>query len=62
MKKIKFGLAIVALSMSASASAMPAAVPGKWWDQMWWRLEIMASNPGFCRALPEVPMCQGLVF
>jgi hypothetical protein len=60
MKAVKLGLAIVALSFSASASAMPSAVPGKWYDLMFDRLTIMAHNSGFCKAQPESWICDTL--
>jgi hypothetical protein len=59
MKKIKLAVGIIALSISASASAgMPEAVPDRWWDNMWSRLATMAENPGFCRAHPDVWICE----
>lgn len=57
MKKIRLALGLVALSLSASASAMPEQVPSRWWDQMMFRLGIMSDNSGFCAAHPNVWIC-----
>jgi hypothetical protein len=58
MKKIKLAVGILALSISASASAMPDAVPARWYDNMWSRLSKMAENPGFCKVFSYVQVCQ----
>jgi len=57
MKSIKLAFAVTALSLSASASAMPNAVPTKWYDLMMHRLGIINSNSGFCQAQPDVWIC-----
>ena len=48
MRKLKVMIAVTALACSTAASAMPEQVPGKWWNLMTYRLDIMADNPGFC--------------
>lgn len=58
MKKLKFAIGMAALSFSASAMAMPEAVPDRWWDNMWSRLEKMAENPGFCKKFYYAQICQ----
>lgn len=58
MKKFKLAIGIVALSISASASAMPEQVPDRWWDNMRSRLDKMAENPGFCKVFYYVHVCQ----
>lgn len=58
MKKIKLILGVAALSISASASAMPEEVPDRWWTNMWSRLDTMAQNPGFCKVFSYVQVCQ----
>jgi hypothetical protein len=50
-------VAAVALSASATASAMPAQVSSRWYGNMMHRLEIMAGNGGFCSAFPQVWVC-----
>jgi hypothetical protein len=35
MKRIKLAIAIVGLSMSTNAYAMPDQIPDRWYDQMW---------------------------
>lgn len=57
MKKFKLLTAVTALSLSASASAMPEQVPDRWYSNMLQRLDVMNSNPGFCRAHPQVWVC-----
>lgn len=51
MKTFKLAFGIVALSISAHASAMPEPVPDRWYDQMWFRIGMMTGNPGFCKAV-----------
>lgn len=58
MKQLKLAIALAALSFSASAQAMPEQVPDRWYSNMWSRLAVMANNGGFCRAFPEVWVCQ----
>lgn len=57
MKKIKLALAIVALSFSTNASAMPDQVSDSWYGNMLFRLGVMSSNPGFCRGVPQSWIC-----
>jgi hypothetical protein len=57
MKTIKLALAVAALSFSAAAQAMPEQVPDRWHSNMMFRLEVMASNSGFCSAFPQVWIC-----
>lgn len=57
MKAIRLAVAAVALSVSATASAMPAQVSSRWYGNMMHRLEIMAGNGGFCSAFPQVWVC-----
>lgn len=58
MKKIKLAIGIIALSVSAGASAMPEQVSPNWWGNMQFRLGVMGDNPGFCRHFTFVPICQ----
>lgn len=55
--KSKLLIALVLVSMSANAYAMPAAVPAKWWDLMWARIEAASTNPGYCHAHPQSWIC-----
>lgn len=52
MKKTKLAFGIIALSISASASAMPEQVPGRWYANMLFMHGILAGNPGFCKTMP----------
>lgn len=58
MNKIKLALGLVALSISASASAMPEQVSDRWWGNMMFRLSVMADNKGFCSAISYVSICR----
>ena len=58
MKKlIKAAIALMALSISATVSAMPEQVPDKWYSNMMFRLDVMAGNHGFCRGHPQAWIC-----
>jgi hypothetical protein len=54
MNKIKFAIAIAAVSLSASAHAMPEQVPALWYSNMLFRIGVMADNGGFCRSAQSV--------
>lgn len=58
MKQFKFGVGIMALCASAAALAVPPQVSVNWWDNMMFRLGVMADNPGFCRHHWSVPYCR----
>jgi hypothetical protein len=56
--KIKIAVALAALTLSTTASAMPDAVPGSWWSNMSRRLNTMADNAGFCRSAASSWICE----
>jgi hypothetical protein len=57
MNKIKFAIAVAVLSISASAQAMPAQVPARWYSNMFFRLGVVADNGGFCGAQSDSWIC-----
>jgi hypothetical protein len=54
---LKFAMALAALTLSTHAYAMPEQVSDSWYSNMMFRLGVMNSNPGFCRAHPGVWVC-----
>jgi hypothetical protein len=59
MKRIKaiFGLALV--SLSATAYAMPVAVPQIYYDHLPHRWAVLSGSPGFCNTPigEQSPLC-----
>ena len=48
MKRVKLGFAFALASLSASAYAMPAAVPQIYYDHLPHRWAVLVDAPGFC--------------
>ena len=56
-KSLKLAVAIAALTFATNAYAMPEQVSDSWYSNMMRRLDVMNSNPGFCRAHPGAWVC-----
>ena len=50
MNRTKFALAVIALTLSTAAQAMPEQVPDRWYDNMMHRIGVMLGNPGSSKA------------
>lgn len=59
-KFVKATAAVSTLSISAAAYALPAQVPDIYYDKLPHRMEVWASNPGFCvhSAMNYAPVCK----
>lgn len=58
-RKTKMILGAIASSLSASAYAMPAAVPPIYYDHLPHRWAVLSGNPGFCDTPigAQAPIC-----
>ena len=59
MKKIKFALALVALSISANAAAMPEQVPDRYYEHYWGFVYFVITGHRPCVG-PANMWCNGL--
>ena len=59
MKKTKLAIGIAFASLSASAYAMPAAVPQIYYDHLPHRWAVLTASPGFCDTPigAQAPIC-----